>query len=231
MSNTSNIAPKVPPPVRVPPPEGLARPRIDGADRTRLIIEAAYDLLADEGLDGLTIRAVLLRTGLARRAFYDSFSGKDDLVLAVFEQTLQLAASHFAREAQQLSDPLERLHFVVTSIVLGRGYLGDGPEPPRDRRGAALSREHMRLAESRPADLQTALSPLLDLFARQLAEGMEQGLVRRADPGRLAMLVYNTVSNTVHTELLAEEGQAPDPARRGRLAEEIWDFCRRAIIA
>ncbi len=212
-------------------PKSLPRPRIDGADRTRLLIEAAYELLADEGLDGLTIRAVLLRTGLARRAFYESFSGKDDLVLAVFEQTLKLAARHFEREAGQFSGALERLQFIVHTIVLGRGYAGQGTEVTRDRRGAALSREHMRLAESRPTDLQAALSPLLDLFARQLAEGMAAGAVRQADPARMAMLVYNTVSNTVHSELLAEEGRTPDPARRIQLADDIWDFCRRAIIA
>lgn len=202
------------------------------SERQKKVIDAAYELLADEGLDGLTIRAVLERTGLARRAFYESFSGKDDLVLAVFRQTLDLAARHFTEAAErQFPDPLERLRMIVTAIVLGRGYAGDPPEGSRDRRGAALSREHMRLAESRPADLQAALSPLLDLFARQLAEGMAAGQVRRADPARLANLVYNTVSNTTHTELMAAEGQTPDPARRERLAEDIWEFCRRAIIA
>ena len=201
-------------------------------DRAKMLVDAAYDMLAEEGLDGLTIRAVLERTGLARRAFYESFSGKDDLVLAVFRQTLELAAQHFESEAErQLPDPLERLRYIVTAIVLGRGYLGEGAEVQRDRRGAALSREHMRLAESRPADLQAALDPLLDLIARQLNDGIASGRVRKADPDRLAMLVYNTVSNTVHTELLAEEGQPPDPARRTRLAEDIWEFCRRAIIA
>ena len=49
-------------------------------------------------------------------------------------------------------------------------------------------------------------------------------------PLRLAVLVYNLVSTTVHAELLAEEGINPDPERRIQLAEDIWEFCRRAII-
>src|SRR6185437_5015781 len=81
---------------RTPEPEdpsaGDASP-----DRARLLISAAYDLLESEGLEGLTIRAVLKRTGLARRAFYERFAGKDDLVLAVFEQTIGLAASHYQK--------------------------------------------------------------------------------------------------------------------------------------
>ena len=58
-------------------------------ERSRRIVEAAYELLEEDGLEGLTIRAVLNKTGLSRRAFYERFEGKDDLVLAVFEQTIQ----------------------------------------------------------------------------------------------------------------------------------------------
>lgn len=209
----------------------IPRVRPDGSERRRMLIESAYDLLAEAGLDALTIRAVLERTGLARRAFYESFSGKDDLVLAVFEETLQLAASHYGNLVRDLKGPVERLHFIISAIVLGQGYAGDIPETPRDQRGAALSREHMRLAESHPAELQRALSPLLDLIARNLADGMAQGAVRDGDPDRMAALVYNLVSTTVHTELLAAEGQAVDRMRRQQLADDLWDFCLPAIRA
>lgn len=209
----------------------LPRVRPVGSDRHRLLVETAYDLLADKGLDGLTIRAVLSASGLARRAFYESFSGKDDLVLAVFAETLKLAAHYFEAQVSGIAGPLERLRFIVEAIVLGQDHLGGRPDAARDRRGAALSREHMRLAESHPEELHKALRPLIDLIARQLAAGMDAGMVRRAEPERMAVLVYNLVSTTVHTELLAAEGQAVDPARRRELAGDIWEFCRRAIIA
>ena len=199
-------------------------------DRSRQIIDAAYDLLEDEGLEGLTIRAVLKKTGLSRRAFYERFSGKDDLVLAVFEQTIRLAAAHYREQVAAAPDPLERLRLVVTSIVFGSA-LDSTPSEETNRRGAALSREHLRLAESRPDDLQAALRPLLNLIAEQLSDGMKAGQVREFAPQRLAALVYNLVSTTVHTELLAEESARPDRARRAQLAADIWEFCRRAIAA
>ncbi len=37
-------------------------------DRSRLIVEAPDELLREEGLEGFTIRAVLKKTGLSRRA-------------------------------------------------------------------------------------------------------------------------------------------------------------------
>lgn len=200
------------------------------SDRKQLIVAAAYDLLDAGGLEGLTIRAVLAKTGLARRAFYDCYVGKDDLVLAVFEQTIRMAVTFFAAQVRAFPDPLSRIRHIVVSIVLGQDMPGVGNGSPQSRRGAALSREHLRLGDARPHELQIATAPLIDLIATQLAEGMEAGSVREMSPLRLAVLVYNLVSTTVHAELLAEEGINPDPERRIQLAEDIWEFCRRAII-
>lgn len=200
-------------------------------ERSRKIVEAAYDLLEDEGLEGLTIRAVLTKTGLSRRAFYERFEGKDDLVLAVFEQTIRKAAQFFFELVAEVSDPMERLRVILTYIVLGKGMLPDAQGVANNRRGAALSREHLRLAESRPHDLQVALRPLIALIEQELAAGMAAGVVRQDDPQRLAVLVYNVVSTTVHSELLATENLEPDQASITRLANDIWEFCQRAIRA
>jgi AcrR family transcriptional regulator len=200
-------------------------------ERSRKIVQAAYELLEEHGLEGLTIRAVLEKTALSRRAFYERFEGKDDLVLAVFEHTILMAASHLTELARTTADPLERLRVIVTSLVLGNLTVAAPDGAQSNRRAAALSREHLRLAESRPADLQAALGPLHAVITQQLSDGMRAGCIRGDDPQRMAALVYNLVSTTVHTELLAQESARPDRAQRRRLAEDIWEFCRRAITA
>lgn len=200
-------------------------------ERSRRIVEAAYELLAESGLEGLTIRAVLQRTGLSRRAFYERFEGKDDLVLAVFEQGIRRAAVLFAELGAPLGGPLERLQLIVTSIVLGKGMQSAEAGAQGDRRAAALSREHLRLAQSRPQELQAALRPLIELITQQLAAGMAAGVVREDDPQRMAMLLYNLVSTTVHSELLAHENAPADHAGKVELANDVWEFCRRAIAA
>jgi AcrR family transcriptional regulator len=202
----------------------------NGPERTRQIVEAAYDLLDEEGLEGLTIRAVLKRTGLSRRAFYERFVGKDDLVLAVFEQTIRMAVQLIGDQVRPIADPMERLRLIVMAIVIGKGALPVG-NTANDRRGAALSREHLRLAESRPVELQAAIRPLVMLIAEHLADGMKTGAVRTYDPQRLAALTYNLVSTTTHMELLTEEIVPPVPKQRDVLAAEIWEFCQRAIAA
>jgi AcrR family transcriptional regulator len=193
------------------------------------LVTVAYDLLTRCGLEGLTVRAVLTQAGVNRRAFYERFSGKDDLVLAVFEQSLQALAAQCRELIAARRDPLERLRYIVYAIVLGTP--ADGADPVLNvRRGAALCREHMRLAESRPDDLRLALRPLIALLAENLAAGVACGQVRDRPPEVLASLVYNLVSTTVHAEVLAQE--AGDPARRDRaqLADDIWAFCRGGVV-
>jgi AcrR family transcriptional regulator len=201
-----------------------------GTDRAMQIVAAAYDLLDEAGLEGLTIRAVLARTGLARRAFYECFTGKDDLVLAVFETTLLGAAEHYEALAAELGDPLATIREIAQGIVLGRYGLEDDPGERIDRRSAAMAREHLRLAETRPDELHAALKPLLDLIAEQVRAGIRRGQFREADPDLQARLIYNLVATTAHTELIAEDRTGSDRQKRRRLAECLWEFCRRAIV-
>jgi hypothetical protein len=60
---------------------------------------------------------------------------------------------------------------------------------------------------------------------------MKAGLVRDYPAQRLAILMYNVVSTTMHTEILADEASHCGQAHRMELADEIWEFCRRAIAA
>jgi AcrR family transcriptional regulator len=187
---------------------------------------AANDLLEAGGLEGLTIRAVLKRTGLARRAFYERFAGKDDLVLAVFEETLREAADHFAQVTAPLSDAVAQLRLIVIGLVEGTQA-----ETMGIRRISAIVREHMRLAQTRPAELEHALRPLLDVIADRISAGIRAGQLRPCDAGLQATLIYNLVAGTIHTVLLMEESGEPTGERRQQLAEDIWEFCRRAIVA
>ena len=201
--------------------------------RWQSLVKAAQALLEEGGQAALTIRAVLTRTGLARRAFYECFAGKDELVLAVFEDRLHSAAATFTSQISRLDNPIERLELIVTSLMQGthaRENHRNSSDAARDRLGIVLTREHLRLADSCPAELQRALGPLLDLIADVLAEGIKAGMVRDTSPQRLATLIFNLVSTTLHREYLAPDGTRPDPGHRSALAGDIWDFCRRAII-
>lgn len=196
--------------------------------RSRLLIDAAAELLEQGGIEGLTVRAVLKRTGLARRAFYERFVGKDDLVVAVFEETLREAARRYREEAKQLDTPLDKLRMVVVGLVRGAF---DNEHGIGQQRVFAMVHEHLRLAQSRPGELQAALRPLLEFIAEQVTEGIRTGQLRDCDPDLQARLIYNLVATTLHSELLMKQPAGYPHERSDQLVGEIWEFCRRAIIA
>jgi AcrR family transcriptional regulator len=189
--------------------------------RSRRLVQAAGELIAEGGFEGLTLRALLDRTRLSRRAFYERFDGMDDLILAVFEQNMREGAATFRADLAAIDDPLERLRTIVETMVLR------ARSDSAVRLMVAMSREHLRLAEARPLDLERALEPLTAVIAEQLALGMERGVVRKADSLQLARLVHSLVATTIHASLLSRAGEA----RPEDSAAALWEFCLRAVRA
>lgn len=207
----------------------MPQPSETAADRSRQLIEAASGLLWEAGLEGLTIRAVLKRTGLARRAFYERFAGKDDLVLALFAETFQKTARLFRSETEAIEQPIEKIHHVVEKLVLGA--LDNHDDRFGEKHVSAMVHEHLRLAQMRPAELQRALEPFIAFLAEQIAAGVERGELRACDPILQATLIYNLVATTLHAELMLRDTVDCADRRKEQLAEDLWEFCRRAIIA
>lgn len=53
-----------------------------GRERTRArLLHAAYEVFAEEGLDGASVEAICERAGFTRGAFYSNFTSKDELFL------------------------------------------------------------------------------------------------------------------------------------------------------
>ena len=195
--------------------------------RSRRIVVAGQELISKHGLEALTLRAVLKRTGLSRRAFYERFGSKDDLLLAIFEDTILTSAQRFTEEIAELDDPMERLRSIIVSMIT------ESHSRELRRRSVALSREELRLTESHPEELDRALQPMINLIAEQLANGVDAGVMR--DEGQLetAVMIYRLVASTVHSALLgsplSEEYSAQTEAQARELAETVWGFCKRAI--
>jgi AcrR family transcriptional regulator len=189
--------------------------------RSRRLVDAAMDILRRDGLERLTVQAVIDRAGLSLRAFYERFAGKDDLLLAVFEETMREAAAGIRAEIAAVADPLDRLALIVKGLFQ-RSRSRDVLE-----QSVPLSREHLRLAESRPDELRHAIEPLIGLLTEQVAAGMKAGVIREGDPRRLAILIHHLVTGQIHGVLLGTVGEHESE----RSGEELWEFCLRAIRA
>lgn len=187
--------------------------------RSQRIIRAAHELVAEGGLEAVSLRPLLERSGLSRRAFYDRFQGMDDVLLALFEDTMRTGAEGLAKRVAEVEGALAKIEALVRTMA--------SPEPG-GRRGRiwvlAMTREHARLAELRPEELREATRPMDRLIAGILAAGMKEGAVREADPDRLAEMLHALVASEVHRNLHL--------GRRGKAwIDDLCAFCVHAVRA
>lgn len=109
--------------------EDAAGPR--GRERTRArILHAAYEVFAEDGLDGASVEAICERAGFTRGAFYSNFTSKDELFLelarAVTDRKLDAVSSRVEDLRAQRSAsapspaPVELVRHVLDGTVEDR---------------------------------------------------------------------------------------------------------------
>src|SRR5439155_24309289 len=103
----------------------LQRSRARQIEQAQLIVDAARRLISERG-ERFTTQELVKEAGVALQTFYRLFGGKDQLLLAVFENLIAESCAEYEQAAAQLPDPVARLHFYVTVAVHSVG--GDGLE-------------------------------------------------------------------------------------------------------
>jgi AcrR family transcriptional regulator len=99
------------------------------ARRRALLTEAALDLVAADGIAGTTMTAVCARAGLTERYFYESFSDRDELLIAVFEACMmEVDQAMFAALDNAPPDLLERCRAAAGAMI---AVLTDDPRKAR----------------------------------------------------------------------------------------------------
>ena len=58
-------------------------------ERVQRFLDAAFELIDEKGTTDFTIQEVIDRSKQSLRGFYEYFEGKDELVLALFEETVR----------------------------------------------------------------------------------------------------------------------------------------------
>lgn len=189
----------------------------DALERSKAFVRAARDLAAEGGLEAVTLRPLLERSGLSRRAFYDRFESIDDVLVALYEETVARGARIVARRVDAVSDPVEKLETVVRSMA------AIARNPGNQTFIVAISSERSRLSERRPEELEEASAPLIQLIERILAEGVASGDFRDAELGDLASTLHAVVSSEIHRNIFLH-------GRRGEWIDQLCEFCIQSVL-
>jgi AcrR family transcriptional regulator len=131
-----------------------------------VILEAAAQLLARDGLAGFTINAVAVRAGVSIGTVYQYFPDKTSLMAALIAQQQQARADGLSVLAERLAgQPLP----VIVAALVDASVASDVAQP---RLAAALDHEEARLPVT--ARIETAFSGLDAQLAALLAGHLPQ---------------------------------------------------------
>src|SRR3954468_12833361 len=84
--------------------------------RLQRFLDAAFELVDEKGSTEFTIQEVVDRSKQSLRAFYEYFDGKDELVLALLEETIREADDDIRGAVEEETDPLDRLRAFVIRV-------------------------------------------------------------------------------------------------------------------
>jgi len=198
--------------------------RVRAESRVQRFIDAAFDLLSDSepGKD-FTVQDVVEKSGQSLRSFYQYFGGKQELLLALFEESVRSTAEQLAERIKDESDPLERLHKFVVEY-----YAQCRPAPKgkgKKKASVALAEFAQQLMTAHPDEATRAFEPLVSLFDEVLDAALGAGVVR-GDLGRrhiagvvLEVIMFNAFSTTIG----GRDSGGGDPA------EELWELLLNGI--
>lgn len=192
--------------------------KLRAEQRVERFLNAAQAIMIKKGSTDFTVQEVVDRSRQSLRSFYQHFSGKHELLLALFEDALRRASDQIRAAASGQDDPLDRLKVAVELLFeLSR------PDPTVQR--PLFTDFAPQLLISHPAEVKAAHTPLLALFTELMTDADAAGRLRpEANPRRQAALTMQTVMFIAQAS-----GSTDDETIRPITSDEVWDFCSRGF--
>jgi AcrR family transcriptional regulator len=197
----------------------LATAKAKAMSRSDRFIATAMEILQETGRTDFTVQELVDRSKTSLRSFYQYFSGKDELLLALLEESIVRSVASWRAEIEG-KDAIEALKIVVISI-----YVGDTIGAGSLNRG--LAPYHVGLADSHSKDYERAIAPMARIIHELIERAVDEGTVRSdVPPRRLAVaFIQALVGSTLFTALSKSD--------HDRLAdgETMWTFLHQGLAS
>lgn len=157
------------------------------SDAETAILEAARDLIAQGGVEALSMRHVAYRVGISATAIYHYFEGKQDLVDRVVRLGFERFGEYLERAMKSFpKGSLERVR------ALGEAYM----------RFALENQEYFRVMFSIQSKDRRPVDELPEgggyyIVRQAVVDAMDGGTMRRADPDLMAHYLWCSVHGLV----------------------------------
>ena len=193
---------------------------VDEDSRASRFMKSALAILGETGRADFTVLEVVERSKTSLRSFYQHFSSKDELLLALIEKIMAESTLRWRKETDGLTAP-EALRVLVDGVATP----ASSTTQDSINRGLTFYNDH--LAESLPTEYARVLAPVKVLIGELIERGMAEGVFAgdlEVDP--TATLIMQSAMGAMRLRVLGAE--LDDAPLQGR---HIYDFCLRALRA
>jgi AcrR family transcriptional regulator len=187
--------------------------RVRAAKRVQRFLNSAREIIAEKESTEFTVQEVVDRSKQSLRSFYQYFNGKHELLLALFEEEMDIAVTRL-REATSEGDPLDRLE---ASVLL----MYELCTPGRVSVQPLFSEFAQRIVVDHPDEMAAAYSVVIEYIVSIVEDAAAAGLLRPGRPRRMAAIVLQTATVTAGR---STGGRLPISG------DEVWEFCLHAIV-
>lgn len=161
--------------------------KLETGIRQEQIAQAALALVAERGLERLSVADVARRVGIVPSAIYRHYPSKDAVLETVLRLVRDRLLDNVRAVAAETTDPFERLHrLLVRHVKLVR----DNQAIPR----IVFSEEIYSGRPARKARMYKAISDYLDKVAEIVRAGQAGGTIRSdLDPSTVAVMFLGLI--------------------------------------
>ncbi len=187
--------------------------RVDvGSTRREQVVEAAVAVIAERGIQKLSLSAIEKRTGMARGHLTYYFRTKEDILLAVFDHTVETMRR---RVGVPECDEFERSGWAGAQHLLRMLLLG-----PLDPVFGPLM--HTFLAQlSHREDFRQRIAGLYEEWRSNMTRALEMDLANVAEPPPFPPRALATLIQAVLHGMVVQRAADPDAFDR----EQVLELC------
>jgi AcrR family transcriptional regulator len=181
-------------------------------------MRSALAIIAETGRADFTVLEVVERSKTSLRAFYQHYTTKDDLLLALIGKIMAESAERWRTETAGLTAPAA-LRWLIERI----GAPAESSTQVSINRGLTFSNDH--LMESRPQEFARVMAPLHGLVGEILRRGIADGDFRGdLEIETTAAIVMQTALGALRLRSLSDEltSTPVDTA-------DLYEFCLRSL--
>ena len=192
---------------------------LDPESRPKRFMKSALAILGETGRTDFTVLEVVERSKTSLRSFYQHFSTKDELLLALIDKIMSESTKQW-RDATTGLPSTKALRVLIDRICTP----AESTTQDKVNRGLTYYNDH--LAETLPREYARVLSPVHELIKDIIDRGIAEGTFRAdLDVAAAAALIMQSALGAMRLQVLGAElnGVPVD-------ADHIYEFCLGGLV-